>query len=378
MEDKRIKSSNWKISNNFAGEILSVLPAFLVSKCLVFLAWILSKLLSGTFNPANGERFERGLMAWDGDWYASIVANGYDGVVREGIRFFPGYVVLGRFFDALIPGPVSVSLILIANIASLTALLAIKKLVFLETRDEQLAKRSAWLLSVFPSAFVLTWAYAESLFLTFSIFCFLALRKEDWKTVIFCSFAAALVRPTGLLLTIPIFCVAWKNWRLNQGKFSFQAAVALLSGFLGSGMYILWASLRFDQAFAPIKAQDSLRGSFVDPFSRMIRGLWRLATGASATETLHVVSALLLLFLLVKLFKNWPLRYGLFSASCIAVALGAENINSLERYALNGFPIILGVLLLTGQRRLRFVVPFVSACCMVSLCTFAWLGVYVP
>ena len=68
MEDKRIKSFNWKISNNFAGEILSVLPAFLVSKCLVFLAWILSKLLSGTFNPANGERFERGLMAWDGDW----------------------------------------------------------------------------------------------------------------------------------------------------------------------------------------------------------------------------------------------------------------------------------------------------------------------
>ena len=143
-------------------------------------------------------------------------------------------------------------------------------------------------------------------------------------------------------------------------------------------MYILWASLKFDQAFAPIRAQESLRGSFVDPFSRVIRGVWRVLTGASATETLHVVSALLLLFLLVKLFKNWPLRYGLFSASCVAVALGAENINSLERYALNGFPIIFGVLLLSNQRRLRFAVPLVSACCMVSLCVFAWLGVYVP
>ena len=112
-----------------------MLPAFIISKCLVFLARILSKLLSGTFDPPNGERFDRGLMAWDGDWYASIVTNGYDDVLREGIRFFPGYVIVGRFFDVLIPGPASISLILIANLASLIALVAIKKLVFLETRD---------------------------------------------------------------------------------------------------------------------------------------------------------------------------------------------------------------------------------------------------
>ena len=132
MKSERIKSLNWTSSSNFCREALLVLPAFIISKCLVFLAWILSKLLSGTFDPPNGERFDRGLMAWDGDWYASIVVNGYDGVVREGIRFFPGYVVLGRFLDALIPGPVSVSLILIANIASLTALLAIKNWFFLK------------------------------------------------------------------------------------------------------------------------------------------------------------------------------------------------------------------------------------------------------
>ena len=164
MEYKRNKSVNRMISKNSIREILSLLPAFLISKCLVFLAWLLSRLLSGTFDPVNGERFERGLMAWDGDWYASIVTNGYDDVIREGIRFFPGYVILGRFFNAFIPGPASVALILIANLASLTALLAIKKLVFLETHDEQLAKRSVWILSVFPSSFVLTWAYAESLF----------------------------------------------------------------------------------------------------------------------------------------------------------------------------------------------------------------------
>ena len=378
MKPGRIKSVKQMIDTSFRQEVLSVLPAFVVSKCLVLLAWLLSKLFSGTFDSPNGERFDRGLMAWDGDWYASIVTNGYDDVLVEGIRFFPGYIFAGRFFNSFIPGSAAVSLILIANIASLITLMAIKKLVLIEKGSEELAKRSVWLLSVFPSAFVLTWAYAESLFLALSIFCFVALRKEQWKIVIFCSFAAALVRPTGLLLTIPIFCAIWESWKINQRKMSFQPILALISGPVGSGIYILWASLHFDELFAPIKAQESFRGSFVDPFSRVIKGVSRVLTGTSATETMHIISALLLLFLLVKLFKDWPLRYGLFSSSCMVVALGAENINSLERYALNGFPIILSVLLLVSQPRLRLAVPFVSAFCMVSLCTFAWLGVYVP
>ena len=378
MKPGRIKSVKQMIGTSFRQEVLSVLPAFVVSKCLVLLAWLLSKLFSGTFDSPNGERINRGLMAWDGDWYASIVTNGYDDVLIEGIRFFPGYIFAGRFFNSFIPGSAAVSLILIANIASLITLMAIKKLVLIEKGSEELAKRSVWLLSVFPSAFVLTWAYAESLFLALSIFCFVALRKEQWKIVIFCSFAAALVRPTGLLLTIPIFCAIWESWKINQRKMSFQPIVALISGPVGSGIYILWASLHFDELFAPIKAQESFRGSFVDPFSRVIKGVSRVLTGTSATETMHIISALLLLFLLVKLFKDWPLRYGLFSSSCMVVALGAENINSLERYALNGFPVILSVFLLVSQPRLRLAVPFVSAFCMVSLCTFAWLGVYVP
>ena len=378
MKSGQTKSIKHMFGSNFRYEILSVLPAFLVSKCLVLFAWLLSKLFSGTLESPHGERFDRGLMAWDGDWYASIVTNGYDDVAREGVRFFPGYVLTGRFFNTFIPGPASTSLILLANIGSLLAFLAIKKLVLLETGNEKLAKRSVWLLAVFPSSFVLTWAYAESLFLTFSIFCFLALRKGEWKIVIFCSFAAALFRPTGLLLTIPIFCAVWETWRLNQRKVPFQSVVALISGFIGSGIYILWASIQFDETLAPIKAQEPLRGSFVDPVSRIIKGIGRVLTGTSLTETLHIISALMLVFLLVKLFKDWPVRYGFFSTSCIAVALGAENINSLERYALNGFPIILSVLLLSSQPRLRIAVPFVSACCMISLCVFAWLGVYVP
>ena len=120
-------------------------------------------------------------MAWDGDWYSSLVLNGYDGVLEEGVRFFPGYVMAGRFFDALLPGSANTSLIFLSNIGSLFAFIAMKKLVLLETGSEKLAVKSVWLLAIFPSSFVLTWAYAESLFLTASIFCFIALRKKIGK-----------------------------------------------------------------------------------------------------------------------------------------------------------------------------------------------------
>ena len=58
MRSDRIKSVKEMIGGNFRHEIFSVLPAFVVSKCLVLLAWFLSKLSSGTFDSPNGERFE--------------------------------------------------------------------------------------------------------------------------------------------------------------------------------------------------------------------------------------------------------------------------------------------------------------------------------
>ncbi len=107
----KLDQRKYLFGKDFYREIISVLPALLLSKALVLFAWLLSKLFSGAFEPTNGERFDRGLMAWDGDWYSSLVLNGYDGVLEEGVRFFPGYVMAGRFFDALLPGSANTSLI---------------------------------------------------------------------------------------------------------------------------------------------------------------------------------------------------------------------------------------------------------------------------
>ena len=63
------------------GDLRSVLPAWITARLLVAAAYGLARLLEG----GSGSRTARGLTAWDGDWYVSILTHGYDGVARRAL-----------------------------------------------------------------------------------------------------------------------------------------------------------------------------------------------------------------------------------------------------------------------------------------------------
>ena len=68
---------------------------------------------------------------------------------------------------------------LVANAAALAATAMLYVLVRRETGDRAVARRSLWVLSLLPAAFVLVMGYAESLLLVFALGCFLALRPAS-------------------------------------------------------------------------------------------------------------------------------------------------------------------------------------------------------
>ena len=82
-------------------DALAVVPAWVAARLLVAAGWLVARLLADHDLPRT---LERGLLAWDGDWYRSLALHGYDGMPLEGVRFFPGYVLLGRLVDAVLPG----------------------------------------------------------------------------------------------------------------------------------------------------------------------------------------------------------------------------------------------------------------------------------
>ncbi len=353
--------------------ILVVLPAWVAARVLVGVGWLVARLLAEGEEP---HALGRGLLAWDGDWYQSLMLHGYDGMPLEGVRFFPGYVFLSRLVDVVTPGGPAIALLVVANAGTLVAMVLLHRLVVIESSDVGLARRAVWALALFPPAFVLTWAYAEGPFLALVVGCLLLLRRERWWEAAILAAAAALIRPTGALLIVPALCAVVRPSVPSRSIVSRLTVV--VAGPAAAGGYVLWASVHFDEAFIPLTVQRHLRGDPVDPVRRLWQGLGELFGPDALGDGFHIVAVAVLLVALVVLLRAWPLRYGAFAAACLVVALAADNLNSLERYSLNGVPIVLGVATMAGHRRLGVLVPVASGLALVAMSAAAWSGSYVP
>jgi hypothetical protein len=355
-----------------------VVPAWVVARVLVAAGMVAARLVAGRGSGVRPATIDQGLMAWDGGWYRLLVEVGYGDAPREAVRFFPGFALAGRVVDAILPGVADVALLVIANVAALTAMVVLRRLVMAETGERPLADRSVWLLACFPTAFVLVWGYAEALFLALSAGTFLALRRERWWWAAGLSACAGLTRPTGALLAAAALAAVWPFWRRHDmvGRL---AAVA--GGVVGAGGFVVWASVRFEERWIPLKVQSELRGDDVNPVVRLVDGVGDLFGPERWGDGMHIPFAVVFVVLAVVAFRTLPLRHGLFAAATLLVALGAENLNSLERYALNAFPLVIALGVVAGSRRMGragvLVLP-VSAVLLVVLTAMASYGSYVP
>ena len=363
-----------------ADDVYATLPAWVTARLVVAASMLSARLVAdGLMDDVDRPmQVGRGLMAWDGDWYRALVDFGYDGVRLEGVRFFPGLMLLGRLFDLVLPGGSMVALLVVANTGALAAGVLLRRLVLAETADPRLADRAVWLLALFPSAFVLVWGYAEGPFLAVAIGALLALRHGRLSWVAALTLGAGLLRPTGVLLALPVLVAVWRQRHGATGRQRLGGIAAVLGGPIGAGSYVAWASLHFDDPLIPLTVQRDLRGAPIDPFSRLYEGLGELFGAEVVGDGLHIPFAVGFLVVGVVLLRSWPARYGIFALACLATALAADNLNSLERYALNGFPVVMGLATVAGHRRLRVAVPVLSAGCMFALGVLASLGRYVP
>ena len=62
----------------------------------------------------------------------------------------------------------------------------------------------------------------------------------------------------------------------------------------------------------------------------------------------------------------------------LVVSLSADNLNSLERYGLNAFPLVLALATITDTSERDGIVTTVAGGGLVALCGLALLGQYVP
>lgn len=318
-----------------------------------------------------------GLIAWDGTWYRDIAARGYDALPLEGLRFFPLFPMLGRGLSVLTFGRKDAALIIIANLASIALLVVVRRLVRFERGSVELSDRAIWMVCLFPGAFVLAWGYAESLWMLAAVVVFWAIRTRRWEWAVIAGLCAGASRPLGVVLVVPVVIELVRVWRSASAKERAWSLGAVLAPIVGIGVYLLWVGSRFGDAMLPFSVQGPLRGNS-DPFTRLWNGIGDLFGPERLADGLHIPIALGFIVLAVLTFRWWPVSYGAFAAVMVAVALSAENLNSLERYGLSAFPLALSLAVVAARPAVERVVTVLLGGAMTVMCAMAWTGTYVP
>jgi len=174
------------------------------------------------------------LGAWDGRWYRIVARDGYLLVPgrQSDPAFFPLFPILLRGGHTLGLGYTAVGIAL-ANVAFLVALVAFHAL----TRDllgESLARRATVYLAIFPFGYVFSMAYPESIALAAIALSTLAAMRGRWRLAAGFGAAAALARPEGIFLSLPLLALA----RQRRTAESLGAAVAPFAAAAAFPLYL--------------------------------------------------------------------------------------------------------------------------------------------
>ena len=274
----------------------------------------------------------------------------YQAIARRGYAAFDTALFTPPLFPALMAGAAFVfggdtlaSGLFISGLACLVCLLAIFQIARYEFDGDHLAFRAALYLAVFPTAFFLSAAYSESVFLAGAMFCLYNARKERWVAAGLWGALAALTRITGPFLVVPLVFAAWWAWR----KGDWRAWLAPLITGLGALVFPLYTEFGLHQSPAAILAASTIRGG------RLTIPGWNLIEAAS-----HILRARLLgenlaelgfsiVFIVLTIFiwRKLPRLYGIYSVTLMLLFLARlgspQPLVSMARYVLEIFPAFL-------------------------------------
>ena len=329
------------------------------------------------------------VMRWDSVYYVQIARDGYTNAKQAG--FFPLYpYLMGVVGDPIVTGA------LLSLVAFAAALILCERLAVLETGSAAIARRSVWLLALFPASLFFSAVYTEALFLALSVGSFFAARQGRWAWAGILGGLAAMTRNVGVVLIVPLAILYLWGPREDRpgerGRFA-PRADALWLALVPAGCALVAALMwhKFDDPLTAWTSQESYFGrEFKGPFSGVVLGAIKpfddLAAGHLGgfvnKGALFVVCAGALAIALAS-FKRLPAAYGAYSIAALAPALSTPRdigpLNGSIRYVAVVFPLfLLLALALQGRRRLTWLVgagfTLGLAYCSVRFATWRWVA----
>jgi len=190
--------------------------------------------------------------------------------------------------------------------------------------------------AVIPAAIVFVWAYSEGLALIATAGTLLALHRRAFVWAGTFATAACLVRPTGLLLLIPIIVEV-----IRQRPRPLPALAAVISPVAGliAALGVIRATT--GEWMSAFDQQQPIRGEFRFPLVRAAEAIWGLRFNTDTELAPYVVLWFVLLG--VAIWRRQPLSWILFSAATLLVACSSQTIDSIGRYGLLAVPLVIAL-----------------------------------
>ncbi len=352
-----------------------VLLSFLVARLLVVAALAVSRLF-----PVAGRG---GLLGWDADWYLQIAQRGYAGVAVEGRRFFPLLPELARALGVPLGHSAGAGLLVLANGAAIGYSLLAHRLALQLGLSRTAADPVPWVIALAPTGFILAMGYTEALYGVGVCAALLALRRRRWLQVAAIGFLVGLLRPTGVLLMVPIIIEVMPGLQRSSVREIWCRIAALIAPLAGMATYLSWSAAAFGDFWQPlaIHADPGLRGGLaVNPLATVVSGVGELVSGSwrGVVPLLHLVSIAIAAAVLWSGRHFIPPSWTWFCVASLSAALTAQRFASFERYAVAAVPLVIVAAQLLSTSIRRQTAIRCAAALLFALSVLTFTGVYVP
>jgi hypothetical protein len=289
-----------------------------------------------------------GWNRWDADLYVRIAQDGYH--LGPGFpAFFPLYPLLVRIADAVLPGGMLISALVVANAAAFGTLAVLHRLAEHEF-GPRVAQRAAWYLAAFPTGFFLFIGYNESLFLLLAIGALYAGRRGHWWLAGVLGGLSSATRLFGVLLVVPLAIEYLRGRRIRLDVLG----LALIP--LGLVGYSIYCAVELGDPLAFSVAQDRWGRHYTVPGGAWLEAI-RQAAGHRLLDPPALAAILdagttLVAVLLLVLCVVGPFRFrrdqlylvvqgALTLILLMSTEVGGRPMQSAARYALEAVAIVL-------------------------------------
>jgi len=296
------------------------------------------------------------LGVWDGIWYRRVAVHGYLYVPghQSDTAFFPLYPVLLRIVH-LTGLPLDAAGLLLSNLLLLAALVVLYELglALLPAAD---ARRAVIFAAVFPTSYVFSMIYPESLVLGCMALATLLAVRGRWLGCSLVAAAAALARPEGALLVLPLAAIAVDRWRTLSPEARGRAVAAVLAAPAALLSFMLYLGWAVHDPFAWNETQQAWGRSF--NATGIFLSIRRLFTGLGEDhwglrDALFCVAFLILLAVAARAKIAWPGRrwpWIVFGLAIVLLPLASGSMESDARFGLLALPIYWGLAVAARRR----------------------------